>query len=243
MSHRPHYLILDPSVFVSVRKLEEISRLLTDLSQPKIDSKESISVVVPTDLYKVLYSIIEGKMQDKDFGILEEVFSQWLPFYDKHHIKLIVKQLPEDIKYREALHRLFRLFKLTSGKEYVENLDRIGEKTVYLSNIIERFGEIVGRIVFELLALSNRLRGMIISFGQRLAGLARKLKITVLTVHSEYKRQIKQHAKIRSLLRISLYAITTESLHELISDLQISGLDLNLAVDIAGLGVFMVADG
>lgn len=243
MNQTSSYFILDPSVFVSIRKMKEVFRILHSLSQPKIDSTTEISVVVPTELYNVLHSIVKGEKAPSHIKILNEVFSRWLPFYDKYHVELIVKQLLVDVRYKDLVSRFFESFKPVSGREYVQDQNEIGEKTLHLDDIVNELGEIVGRLVFELLALSHKLKGMIISFSKRLANLIRKLKITVVTVHSEYKKEVKRHARIRSLLRISLYAMTTESLHKLIRDFQVSGLDLNLAVDIAGLGVFIVADG
>jgi hypothetical protein len=224
--------------------MDEIFRVLTGLSQPRIDSTGKISVTIPSDLYNVLYSAIRGrKLEEREFEVAEEIFSQWLPFYDRYHVKLIVKQLFSDPHYLEILKRFFESFRPTNGLEYIKNQDKIGEETVYLRNLVEKFGAVIGRVVFELLALSHKLRGMIISFGQRLATMLRKTKMTVVMVHSAFKEKMKQHSRIRSALRISLYAISTESLRKLVNDLQIYGLDLNLAVDIAGLGIFVVADG
>ena len=194
-------------------------------------------------LPKLLHSIVKGEEIQSHIEILNEVFSRWLPFYDKYHVELIVKQLLVDVHYKNIVSRFFESFKPVSGREYIQDQMEIGEKTVHLEDVIDKFGEIVGRLIFELLALSHKLKGMIISFSKRLSNLVRKLKITVITVHSAYKEKVKRHAKIRSLLRLSLYAMTTESLNTLISDFQVSGLDLNLAFDITGLGVFIVANG
>lgn len=243
MRHNSRYYILDPSVFVSIRKIKEIFSVLDSLSQPTIISTERVSVVIPSDLYDALYSIKEGEKPEQHYETLTQIFSRWLTFYDKYHVELIVKQLLTDKQYRETLGRFLEAFKPVSGEEFIKDEEKIGEETVHLGEVVEKLGDIVGRLVFEILALSHRLRGLVVSFGQRLASLMRKLKITVVTVHSEFKKRIKQHSKIRSLLRISLYAITTESLHRLIDDLQISDPELHLAVDIAGFGVFVIADG
>ena len=154
-----------------------------------------------------------------------------------------MRQLFTDKEYIADLKRFFESFKPANAREYLADQEKIGEKTIHLTSIIEKLGETIGHLVFELLALSHKLKGMIISFGQRLAALIRKLKITVVTVHSTFKEKIKQHAKIRSVLRISLYVMSAESLRKLIGDLQISGLNLDVAIDITGLGVFIIADG
>jgi hypothetical protein len=243
MNEQQRFVIVDPSVFVSFQKLDDAFKAMESLVQPTVCSVQKANTVIPSDLYVALVSIFKEEKTDATFQTLKEIFSKWLPFYDRNHIEPIVKELLTDENYRKSVQRFFAAFKPINGKEYTSNQDRIGEKTIHLKEAVTRFGETVGHVVFELLALSEKLKGVIISFGQRLANMAGKLGITVMTVHSRYKNEIKKKGKIKYLLRLSLYAVSRQSLRTLLTDLQISNLDVNLAADIAGLGIFVLADG
>jgi len=226
---------VDPSPFTSTKRLSDLLKVLglmkSDLFCPLT------KVVLPTYLYNELFSITEKKGAS---DVLPEIFRGWLPFYSQDHIEAIIRGIERDETYMDTINKFFNLFKPIPASEYVSDLTKLGSKSVHRDEATERLGRIVGEIVFEMMALSDRLQAVILSFGEITATLIARLGVTVIKTHSKFKANVKKRANIRRVLRVTGYALSFDSLRRFIEVFQ----PINFpSIGDVGLGLIIVADG
>jgi len=221
---------LDPSLFTSVDRLKDARRVLEALR------KGSLRIVLPSSLFDDFKALLMGKNPEH----LHEIYKAWLPLYPRDHIEAIVKQQSIDRIYLNNLDALFKDYSPIAARDYVENMERVGEKSVWRERVQQKLGPVVGRIAFELIAVSYRLSAWVIGFGRRVYTFLSRVGIKVHESKSRLKKEIKKHSKIRRTLRIAGYAIASDTAKALMVSLGLPPIPLSRDI---GLGMILVADG
>lgn len=223
-------LVIDPSPFMSKKRLRDLLKILD--MQPFVKKR----IILPKPLFVGLTSLVKGGKPEAREELIG-VFRFWLPFYPIEHVQIIVKGLAEDREYVAMLTAFLLKTSPYSGG------DKIGGDSIYLREIIERLrNSTVGQIVFEILAASQR-GAWIISFGEKTINLVRRVGVHVLIAPSRLKQSIRANLRIRRNLRISTWGLTTVGL---VSDFARSfGLATHLppGLGVTQFGIMVVADG
>ncbi len=229
--------VLDPSGFTSPTRLNDLLRILNIIRQD-VKGTEAL-FVMPHSLFHELSLFIENREISQK---LVDVFNAWLPSYSEDHIIELIRGLSVNRDYLDSLKKFFLEYKPTTANEYVGNLDKIGEQTLYRNSLRERLGDLVGETVFEMLAVSYKLKAVMITFGERLAQLAHKAGVILVKTHSEYKNTLKQRGNIQRALRLMGYFLSLQLTTEMIDLL---GLPPSLKVykEDIGFGLIIIADG
>jgi len=228
------FVTLDPSLFTSIGRLKDSHKILQALKQHFHPA--AMKVVLPSHIFNEFDGILKGRKPE----MLGKILETWLPFYPKDHIEALVKHFATDSKYREALKRLFDDYSPVSAQEYVGDVEKLGRESIHRERIKEELGDIVGKIIFETLAVSQKLKALVIAFGKRTFDLSSRMEVRVKEGVSEFKRMIKRHTNVRRALRIAGYVLSFDIAREL---MRLLGLpDLPFPKDV-GLGLILVADG
>lgn len=231
------FVTLDPSLFTSIDKLKDSHRILQMLKKYFAENYSGpMKVVMPSDLFVELDGIIKGKTPE----MLGKILKIWLPFYPKDHIEALVKYFATDDRYRNALNRLFVDFSPAPAQEYVRDVEKIGVESIHRGETVQQLGEIAGKIVFETLAVSHKLKALVVAFGKRTFNMCKRIGVKVREEVSKFKRMIKSHANVRRALRIAGYAFTLDSFQALIAQLGLPNLPFSGDI---GAGLLLVADG
>jgi hypothetical protein len=231
---KKRFLALDPSVFTSVGRLEDMLKVLRVSKETLI--AERAEVILPSFLFHGLKRILDGKYSEE----LYEIYRAWLPFYPKDHVEAIVRQQAMDKRYRELLESFFKEYAPSPAEEHVRNVERIGKGSIRKYNVREILGKIVGNVVFEMLATADKLKALIISFGQRILTLISRIGVTILRAKSDLKKKIKRHSRVRHALRFTGYALSFDVARVLMNTLGIPQLPFPNDI---GLGLLLVANG
>jgi len=110
------FIVLDPSLFTSVGRLQDTLKVLSVLRQDALAT--SIRVILPSNLFHDFDAILKRK----EPIYLYKVYKIWLPFYPRDHIEAIVKQQMTDKRYLDLLNIFFKEYSPTAAEKYVENI-------------------------------------------------------------------------------------------------------------------------
>ena len=224
------YLVLDPSLFTSVGRLKDALKVLNVLK------KDSLRIVLPSNLIDDFKALLAGREPE----YLYAIYKAWLPFYPKDHIAAIVKHQATDREYLNNLNNFFKEYSPIAAREYVEDIERLGEQSVWRDKVRQKLGRIVGQIAFELIAISFKLGAWIISFGRRVYTFLSRLGIKIYEAKSSLKKLMKRHSNVRRTLRIAGYAIASDAAKLLIASLGLPLIPISRDI---GLGLLLVANG
>ena len=224
------YLILDPSLFTSVGRLKDALKVLDALK------KNSVKIVLPSSLIDDFKALLAGRGPEN----LYVIYKAWLPFYPKDHIAAIVKHQVTDREYLRNLDILFKEYTPIAAREYVENIERLGEHSIRRDRVRQKLGKIVGQIAFELIAVSYKLGAWIVGFGRRVYTLLSRVGVKIYESKSSLKKLIKRHSNVRRTLRIAGYAIASDAAKILMASLGLPEIPLSRDI---GLGLILVANG
>jgi len=221
--------LVDPSPFISAKRIDGLIKILETLSSNLQETK--VRVILPTYLYQELSTI----MHEKHPKLMADILKAWMPLLPRDLLKTTAYGLAVDPSYLREVTRLFELFRPIPAEEFASNIDKLGEKSIGRDELIDEFGEIVGKIIFELMAVSDRLRAVIIGFTERTANLISKYRGTVVKTHSKFKHSIKKNSGVRWGLRITGIVLSLESLSYFQQLLQMPDLPV-----IKDVGVFLI---
>lgn len=230
-------IVLDISSFTSPNRLNDLLQVLKIIKQDIIGTKPRI--VMPSYLFYELSLFIKAKEMPQK---LVEVFNAWHPSYSSVRVAELVRGLSNNLEYLEMLKEFFLEYNPIPASEYVGNFDQIGEQTLYRKSLREQFGDVVGDIVFELLAVSHKLKAIIIAFGERFASLAYQAGIVLVKAKSRYKQVLKQKANVKRALRVMGYALSFQATSEMIDLLELP-IYFEIHTTDIGLGLILLADG
>lgn len=223
-------LVLDPSLFTSTGRLRDSLKVLSVLRE------ESVKVVLPSILMDNLKALLAGKEPEN----LYTIYRTWLPFYPRDHIVAIVKHQMTDKNHLDGLRAFFEEFSPIAAREYIGDVERIGEHSIRRDEVLKKLGKIVGQIAFEMLAISHRLKAWIIGFGTRIYTLLSRIGIKISEAKSNLKKYIKRHSRVRRSLRIAGFALSLSTAKLLLIGL---GLSEALLIEDIGAGLLLVANG
>jgi hypothetical protein len=215
------YYVLDVSAFISVNHLQDIRAILNVAAD-----REKTTLILPTILYHELKKvIITGEISPT----LKKILYSWA--WRGYYVDYPMKR-----DYRILLEWFFGNFKIQPAENIVGEVDKIGEQTLKRDDIINKLGDILGSIVFEILAVSYKLKCHILAFGGGLISLARRLKITTIMFSSKLKDELRSKANVRRALRILRYIATIRTTQQILGDII---PDPSVIV----VGILLIADG
>lgn len=225
---------LDPSCFVTHQRLDDTLKVLREMK--KIGSISA--VYVPTDIYDVIILDLEQK-----FLKLPSVLEGWLRSDIEKNITNMNQNQKEN--YRSIMQKLLEEFQPKSAKFDVENISKLGTESIHREDVINMFGRIKGKILFEIMAVSSQFNSKIIAFGRKTASLISKLGITIIESPSRFKHELKRRQGIRTSLVIMLFAMGMQEIQSFINTYQLDNFPLTLVstISLAAFGVWMIGDG
>ena len=224
------YLILDPSLFTSTGRLKDALEVLSVLKE------NSVKIVLPSSLIDSFEVLLAGKEPEN----LYEIYKAWLPFYPNDHIVAIIKHQMIDKEYLDRLRIFFKEYSPIAAREYVEDIEQLGERSIRRDRVREKLGRIVGQIAFELIAVSYKLRAWIVGFGRRVYTLLSRVGVKISESKSSLKKKIKRHSKVRRAIRIAGYVITSDAAKILMANLGLPEIPFSRDI---GVGLILVANG
>ncbi|MEM4384139.1 MAG: hypothetical protein QXU44_08790 [Candidatus Caldarchaeum sp.] len=214
--------VLDVSAFMSVNHLRDIIEILSVSA-----NREKTTLILPTILYHELVMTQKGEISP----LLRDIIYKWRR--GRYYMGYANKQ---EYKYIELVRWFFNRFTIQPAENIVGKMDKIGERTLKKYDVVLRLGSIVGSIVFEMLAVSHKLKCPILAFGTSLISLVRELEITTVMYTSRMKDKIKRRANIKRTLRILGYITTLETAQRFLADMIPDP-------SIVGIGLLLIADG
>lgn len=225
---------LDPSCFVTLQRLDDTLKVLEEMKKIGPFS----TVYIPTDVYDVIVLDIEQK-----FLKLPSVLEGWLRSDIKKNVTNMNQHQKES--YRSIMQRLLEKFQPKPAKFVAEDISKLGTESIHREDVINMFGRIKGKILFEIMAVSSRFNAKIIAFGRKTASLVSKLGITIIESPSRLKHELKRRQGIRTGLVIMLFAMGMQEIQSFINTYQLENFPLSLAsaVSLAAFGVWMIGDG
>jgi hypothetical protein len=196
------------------------------------------SVYVPTDIYDVIILDLEQK-----FLKLPSVLEGWLRPDIEKNVTSMNRSQKEN--YRSIMQKILEEFQPIPAKFVVGNVSKLGTESIHKEDVINVFGRIKGRIMFEIMAVSSQFNAKIIAFGRKTASLVSKLGITIIESPSRLKHELKERHGIRTGLVIMLFAMGMQEVQNFINTYQLENFPLSLAstTSLAAFGVWMIGDG
>ena len=222
--------VLGPSLFTSTGRLKDLLEVLSVLKE------ESGKVVLPSILMDNFKAMLAGREPENLYNIYEA----WLPFYPRDHIVAIVKHQMTDKDHLDGLRAFFKIHSPISAREYVEDIEQIGEHSIRRDRVAKKLGKIVGQIAFEMVAISHKLKAWIIGFGRRIYTLLSRIGIKIFETKSSLKKYIKRRSRVRRSLKIAGFALSLSTAKLLLICL---GLPEALLIEDIGVGLLLVANG
>ena len=218
-------ICLDPSCFTSLNLLKDTVKVVEAY-------KENKKLFIPTDIFNTL-----NLQPDEKFARLPDVLGGWM-----ENIRSNINNIKgtEKEQYVELVRYLFMYYDLSSLDEVIKE-ERIGDESIHLADLIIKFGSITGKILFQMMAASSKLKIKIIAFGRKTVSLIRQNGSAVLEFSSKKKKEIKRKTKINTSLVIIMFFIGTNAISEIFKELPRIGF-LTIP-EIAILGILLVGNG
>lgn len=197
-----------------------------------------VEVYIPTDIY---YTIILEPEQK--FRELPSVIEEWLLLNPKNDIREMSEK--QRSNYVDTMREILEKFQPTAAKTVVEGITKLGTESIHREDVIELFGRIKGKIVFEIMTVSTNLKAKIIGFDRKTASLLSKLKVTVIEASSKLKHEIKTNRRIQTGLVIMLFAMGLSEVQEFINTFQLDPFPFALTstASLGAFGVLMIGNG
>jgi len=225
---------LDPSCFVTLQRLDDTLKVLEE-----IENVDPFSTVyIPTNIYDVIIREPEQKFRE-----LPSVLEGWLMLNPEKDVRGMSEEQKQN--YKNIMQRILGKFQPVPAKTVADDIEKLGTESIHREDVIDLFGRIKGKIVFEIAAVSSRVKAKIIAFGRKTASLLSKLKVTVIEAPSKLKHQIKKRKGIATSLMIMLFAMSLPEVQEFINVYQLDPFPFTLASTtvLGAFGVLMIGNG
>jgi len=134
------YLCLDPSCFTSLENLKSTFNLL---QQSEFDNHH---VIIP----ETVYHVINYEPKDK-FANLPNILKDWLEPQQRNFEFLSEAEKAQYVKITRAI---LGQYQPSPSTGYIGDLKKIGRDSIELDLLIQRFREITGKILFDVMAVS-----------------------------------------------------------------------------------------
>jgi hypothetical protein len=213
---REKFLCVDPSCFLSCSSIDDLLKVLLALREN--DELKNSKVLVPGLLYDGLVAIAENK----DFSVIAEIFQAWLPAYAREHIEEIIRGLSHNVKYIGMLRAFQSSFSALKVDEFAKEISETEEQFITKNEVFEKYGIVVGKVLFEILSASMKLEAKIISFSRKTTDMIRNLGKKIIATRSSFKTKIKKYSTIKRRLRIIILIISEGA----VSTLRSQGIDV-----------------
>ena len=241
------YVCLDPSAFMSKVDIKSLLEILKVLSEEANKQNKNFKVTVSMDLKTALIALKDGRFDASEIpAYITEIFRKWEP-KNPEEVKEFIFKLIHDTEYSKLIDDILLGFNVQTVGEYVSEQDtKIGQDSIFLEDLRHKFGHTVGKVLFDMLAFSDKLKAKILTFSDVILNMMKQLKITLKKGHSEYKEYIKSKSRAGSQLKFLIYFATPVLIFGLRSFLQAHGLPVewaDLTTTEVTLGVGIIADG
>lgn len=232
-SNSANMICIDPSCLGSPKKIKNLEKLLNTLRE-----YQKIKVVIPTIIYELL-----TKRRDApyDFETRKKIGNTWKMATMGYRANYMEKMFVDE-KLFHRLRNLFEISDLVPVEKIIQPTEKLGKKSIFRDNVIKKLGDIVGDIVWEMLSVSEKLGGSIITFGEKTISLISRLGVPVFKGYSKYKKGVKRRAKIQNTLRFLIFVMSVKAFESTVGDYAIEGFPLTLP-EIGTLGILIVANG
>lgn len=225
---------LDPSCFVTLQRLNDSLKTLNEFT----NREPHIEVYIPTNIYDVI--ILEPELK---FKKLPSVIKEWLMLNPENDIRGMNKERKNE--YVRIMREIIEKFRPISAKTVADNITKLGVESIHRENVIELFGSIKGKILFEIMTVSSNFKAKIIAFSHKTASLLNKLKITVIESSSKLKHEIKTNRRIQTGLLIMLFSMGLPEVQEFINIYKLDPFPFTVASTTAlgAFGVLIIGNG
>lgn len=224
------YLCVDPSFFTTAKRFDDLFKVLKKM-------RHSNSEIVLPSLLKPLSKNM------KEFDVdgntpndpVLELLKQWDPKFNEQNesdYRLIHERFSE---FRE-------IFKPIFADELIGGMEKIGPQSIHLPKVLEKLGNLVGKTIFELLAVCSEKAGIILSYGRQSITFIRKIITPVLEGYSKYKHSMIDAGEAPEYLKILGFSFVANYVIDYLHHFDIVGLPIPIGV-IGEFGLLIVADG
>lgn len=224
------YLCVDPSFFSSVKRFDELPKMLK-----KMKTNDS-QIVLPSLLKHLSKNMnkFESNNIPSDDHVLE-ILQKW-------GSKIKEKKGSEYKSLQESFSKFQETFKPIFAYELVGGLEKIGPKSIHLSDVIDKLGNSVGKTIFELIAVCSEKSGIILSYGRKSITFIRKISTPTLEGYSRLKHSMIDMDEAPEYLKILGLSFTTNYVNDFINHFDIIGLPIPISA-IGEIGLLIIADG
>lgn len=224
-------IILDPSCFTSLEKLRDTKHLLNEI---RVNSPE-LKVYIPSIIHKIIFLPPEQKFLE-----LPSIINEWIEKKDSDNIERLDESKKED--YVFVMREFLELHKPIMAEELVKDIKKIGRESLYLDNLIQKFGKLKGNILFEVMVISAEFKGIIISSSEKTFSLMKKIGTEIKRGISTSKQELKHRARMRTPLFIAMLFMEHYGIIDFVEDFQIEGIEIPIEV-LPAAGLIALANG
>ncbi|OLB91886.1 MAG: hypothetical protein AUH25_01645 [Thaumarchaeota archaeon 13_1_40CM_38_12] len=221
------YLCLDPSCFTSLENLKSTFNLL---QQSEFDNHH---VIIP----ETVYHVINYEPKDK-FANLPNILKDWLEPQQRNFEFLSEAEKAQYVKITRAI---LGQYQPSPSTGYIGDLKKIGRDSIELDLLIQRFREITGKILFDVMAVSWKNEAKIIAFSERTFDFMKEIGTEVRRGTSKVKKKMKKKAKIVIPLLIGQLYMDKYGVMDFVKNYQIGGIPLRLEL-IPAVGLIILAN-
>ncbi len=196
-----------------------------------------LRIYIPTIIYQTIYL-----PPDQKFSELLRIIQDWIEEDEPDNIKSMDRIAKED--YVLVMREFLTLHSPSAVRELVGNIRKIGRESLYLDDLVKKFGSIHAEILFEMAAISNEYNAKILAFGEKTSSMFKTIGTHIVKGSSRVKKLIKSKSKVRTPVNIMIYFfVPAEPIYTFIQEFKIDGveglLDPRL---VAPLGWFLIAN-
>lgn len=186
----------DPSSFVNSDRLRAFIGAVSYLREITPHDRK-FRLILP----EVIHQFILTGGEDEHVNLeMVSLIGSWWPDSKLEDVREAIS----DSQYREHLAHL-ETFEPMSSREFLEGTEELGTNSLKLSELVQKMGSTLGRTVFQILGVANRVGAMIVTFGTRLATLLNHAAVFTMTLPSRFKHSIKSHAGLQKYGMLLVY--------------------------------------
>ena len=223
------YLCVDPSFFAGVNRLETLPKVLDSLKQP--DSK----IVLASELRSLFSS-------QNDFNEKISPDSNFVKLLKKWNSNFDSKVESELSSLQEMAQEFYSNYRPIFADDIIVDLEKIGPQSIHLSDVVGKLGNLVGKTIFELMAVSYEKHGIILSYGRKPISLIRKITSPALEGYSQMKHRMIVSGRAPKTLKIIGVFFDAMAANDFVDQFEIAEMPVPLQ-EIGELGLALIADG
>ncbi len=223
------YLCVDLSFFAGVKRLETLTKVVDSL-------KQSNSKIVLPSILKSLFPS-QNDFNEKIFPESDviELLKKWNSNFDN-------KSESELQSLEEMSLDFFQRFRPIFADELTIDVEKIGPQSIHLGDVVDKLGDLVGKTIFELMAVSYEKHGVILAHGRTPITLIRKISTPALEGYSKMKHNLIVSGNAPRTLKIIGIFFDALAANSFSEHFDILGMPVPLN-DIGTLGLAIIADG